>query len=103
MARKSHISSRRYDLFLICSAYKTELVKRMKKNELFLDQIIISTLKRSVIIFSLLAVQKVIIHDKHCFELYGYDVLIDVDYNAILLEVNSSPSLTANIHCEIHL
>merc|ERR1719265_2384047 len=49
-----------------------------------------------IVIHSLLAVQKVMIHDKHCFELYGYDILIDTDYRPWLLEVNASPSLTAN-------
>ena len=32
-----------------------------------------------IVLKSLLAVQQVMINDKHCFELYGYDVIIDAE------------------------
>jgi hypothetical protein len=50
---------------------------------------------QNVILRSLLAVNKVLIHDRHCFEMYGYDLLFDTDLKVWLLEVNASPSLTA--------
>jgi len=47
-----------------------------------------------VIIHSLRSVQNVMINDRHCFECYGYDILIDGDLKPWLVEVNASPSLS---------
>lgn len=47
----------------------------------------------SVLCGSLATVQ-VMIHDRHCFELYGYDLLFDEDLRPWLIEVNASPSVS---------
>ena len=49
-----------------------------------------------LIVKSLLSVQRTIMNDKHCFELYGFDVLLDSDLKPWLIEINASPSMTAN-------
>ncbi len=41
-----------------------------RTDELFTDM-------EALVVRSLMSVQKVMINDKHCFELYGYDILID--------------------------
>jgi tubulin polyglutamylase TTLL1 len=58
-----------------------------RANRLFEDM-------NALIIHSLKACQNVMINDKHCFECYGYDLLIDAQLKPWLLEVNASPSLT---------
>ena len=45
-------------------------------------------------IYSLKSVQNVIINDRRCFLLRGYDLLIDERLKPWLIEVNASPSLT---------
>ena len=54
-----------------------------------------------LVIHSLLSVQKIMIHDKHCFEMYGYDILIDDALKPWLIEVNASPSISADTPQEI--
>jgi tubulin polyglutamylase TTLL1 len=54
----------------------------------------------STIIHSLRAVQHLMISDKHCFECYGYDIIIDETLRPWLIEVNASPSLSATTNSD---
>lgn len=44
-----------------------------------------------------------IINDKHCFELYGFDILFDSCLKPWLIEINASPSMTGNTPHDIEL
>ncbi|XP_069675293.1 polyglutamylase complex subunit TTLL1 isoform X3 [Periplaneta americana] len=48
-----------------------------------------------LIVHSLKAVSPMIVNDRHCFECYGYDIIIDNKLKPWLIEVNACPSLTA--------
>ncbi|XP_038063113.1 probable tubulin polyglutamylase TTLL1 [Patiria miniata] len=48
-----------------------------------------------VIVHSLKAMANVMANDRHCFECYGYDIIIDDNLKPWLIEVNASPSLTS--------
>ncbi|XP_041472097.1 probable tubulin polyglutamylase TTLL1 [Lytechinus variegatus] len=47
------------------------------------------------VVHSLRAVSSVMANDRHCFECYGYDIIIDDNLKPWLIEVNASPSLTS--------
>jgi tubulin polyglutamylase TTLL5 len=42
------------------------------------------------------AVKKTCIHRSNCFELYGFDIMIDSDFKPWLIEINLSPSLACD-------
>jgi tubulin polyglutamylase TTLL9 len=58
---------------------------------------------QKLILDSLRCVQRVIINDKHCFELYGYDILFDEALKPWLIEINASPSLTASSQADFDM
>jgi hypothetical protein len=63
------------------------------------DVIIKSILSSENLIFQ--ALKKTCIHRTTCFELFGYDILIDSDLKPWLIEVNLSPSLAVESPLDI--
>lgn len=58
---------------------------------------------QQLVVRCMLSVQKVLINDYHCFELYGFDVLIDKNLKPWILEINASPSMSASTVADYHL
>lgn len=48
---------------------------------------------KKIILKSLMAVDDLIGFQPNCFEMYGYDILIDYKYKPWLIEINASPSM----------
>eukprot|EP00758_Cryptobia_borreli_P009611 Tbor_TRINITY_DN5494_c0_g4::TRINITY_DN5494_c0_g4_i2::g.24866::m.24866/K16603/TTLL9; tubulin polyglutamylase TTLL9 len=76
--------------------YLTSTVGEVTANQVFADI-------QSMILRTLQSVQRIMMSDKHCTELYGYDVMLDNDLKPILIETNASPSLTAETPADYHL
>ena len=55
---------------------------------------------KNILYISLKSVQSVIINDRHCFEMYGYDILIEDNLKPWLIEVNASPSLSTTTEAD---
>lgn len=51
---------------------------------------------QKLIVKTLKCMAKVMSPERNCFELYGFDVLIDDNFKPWLIEVNGSPSMRAN-------
>ena len=57
----------------------------------------------NIYIASLMSAQTLMCSDKHCFELYGFDLMIDDEFKVWLIEINASPSLTTTTRVDKQL
>ena len=57
----------------------------------------------NVLSISIRSVASMMTHEKNCFELYGFDLLVDSGLQPWLIEVNASPSLSATTAADKNL
>ena len=65
------------------------------------DVIIKSILSTENIIFN--ATKRTCIHRTNCFELYGYDIMLDNNLKPWLIEINLSPSLATDSALDLEI
>lgn len=65
------------------------------------DIILKSVISGENLIFN--AIKKTCIHRTNCFEVFGYDVLIDSDLKPWLIEINLSPSLACDSPIDLEI
>jgi hypothetical protein len=53
---------------------------------------------KKIVEWSLISVQDTIINRQNSWELFGYDFMLDENYNTWLIEINSSPDLSYSTH-----
>jgi len=39
------------------------------------------------------SVQDIVINRRNCHEIYGFDLMVDEQFNVLLIEINSSPCM----------
>lgn len=65
------------------------------------DVIIKSIVSCENLVFN--ATKKTCIHNSNCFELFGYDIMIDSDFKPWLVEINLSPSLACESNLDMQI
>jgi len=68
-----------------------EYLKKLHGRDVF-EEIIKPKMKQCVV-WALESAQDMISNRKNCFELYGYDFMVDEDFNVWLIEINLSPAM----------
>jgi tubulin monoglycylase TTLL3/8 len=63
------------------------------KNTYNIDSEFIKAKIRNTVIYSLESVQDIIKNRKNSHEIFGFDLMVDQDFNVWLIEVNASPCM----------